>query len=144
MPTILIVDDHEHLRTVLGRMLAVSYPRTWAFSRAEDAIERIRWMTRSELSEALVLMDVSLRPEDQYPDGCEASRVIARRFSGLRVVIMSGHDYREWRDFCRGNPPWLEKPIKLDDLLGAIEALLWAPPWTPPEERPEEHRRARD
>lgn len=117
MPTLLLVEDNEMNRDVLGRLLA---RRGYSVVVAEDGEAAVR-MALAEPPD-LILMDISLPSVDGY----EATRRI--RASGLAVPIiaLTAHAMTSDRDraLAAGCSDYEAKPVEFQRLLQKIRAHL--------------------
>ena len=80
-PTILIVDDHEAVRSALRNWLKEKFPsfRIMGMTSGEEALAKIK-----EVSPHLVIMDFKL----PGMDGISATRQIKRVVPSTRIVIL--------------------------------------------------------
>ncbi len=117
MPKLLLVEDNEMNRDVLGRLLA---RRGYSVVVAEDGEAAVR-MALAEPPD-LILMDISL-PE---VDGYEATRRI--RSAGLKVPIiaLTAHAMTSDRDraLAAGCSDYEAKPVEFQRLLQKIRSHL--------------------
>lgn len=115
---ILIVDDDEHIISVLARLFAAEEVTTTLSAR--DALQRLR----SGETPDVILCDLSM-PEI---DGVELYEVLRAERPELcaRIVFLSGGAY-EPRTIAfteRTQQPVLDKPFRFDDLRSAIADIL--------------------
>lgn len=82
---ILLVDDHQVVREGLRALLDVE-PDFDVVGEATDGFEAVR--LTGELGPSLVVMDVGL----PGATGVDATKRIAERYPGVRVVMLSMHD----------------------------------------------------
>ncbi len=82
---ILIVDDNEHYRKTISRILGKN-PNLQIVGEAEDGLEAIQAV--ENLRPNIVLMDFSL----PVMDGIDATWVIKSKFPEIRVIVMTMHD----------------------------------------------------
>lgn len=83
-PSVLVVDDEEHIRSALGELLDV-----FGFDvvgMAGDGLQAVSMVER--LRPEVVLMDLRM-PE---MDGLQAARSMLARWPGLGVVILTAYD----------------------------------------------------
>jgi cobalt-zinc-cadmium efflux system membrane fusion protein len=122
--TILIVDDDDSIRQVLGRVLSRDGYRVLL---AADAAEALR------LAEAhrpdLALLDLSL-PDG---DGVELASALHARHPGLVLILMTAYPLRlrERPDLSHRFVSVLTKPVELPELRQALAAALRAAPPSP-------------
>ncbi len=115
---VLIVDDHEILRTGLVGLLQ-SEPDIDIAGEAADGPSAVRLAQRTEPD--VVVMDVSLTAE---MNGIEATRRILAAHPGTRVIGLSMYDDPDFaRSMCdAGAEAYLTKGGPSDDLIAAIRA----------------------
>ncbi len=120
-PRVLVVDDEDDIRKLLGRVLSRKGYDVVEASDGRQALERME-----EVEPDVVLLDAML-PEVHGFDIC---RKIKRdpRFAHVPVVMVSAV-YRGWRiaaDLKQsyGVEAFLEKPFKIADVLAAVESAL--------------------
>jgi CheY-like chemotaxis protein len=113
---VLVVEDRDVLRDMIGRFLENSGFETLAAASAEEALRRLR--ERADV--ALLLTDIGLPALDGW-SLAEAARVMRRR---LPVVYMSGHASAAWP--ARGVPgsAFLQKPFALDELADCVSRMV--------------------
>jgi DNA-binding response OmpR family regulator len=120
-PVVLIVDDDQELRRLMGRVLRSHALEVREAGRGLEALS----MIRERLPDLLVL-DAML-PEVHGFDICRKLRS-STRYGRLPIVMISSI-YRGWR-FARdlresyGVDAFLEKPFKLDQLATVVERIL--------------------
>ena len=110
---VLVVDDHDDVRTVLGT--AVEHAG-YRFTLAGDAAEARRAIEQDEFEIAII--DATLPPRE---DGHALAAFAASR--GIGVIMISG-DPRQSGPLQRSPHAHLRKPFRLADLLRLIEAVL--------------------
>jgi CheY-like chemotaxis protein len=117
MPLVLVVDDSDEIRAV-WRALCVwaGYP----FAEAKNGLEAIE-RAREHRPDAIV-MDVSM----PVLDGVEATRRLQadRSTASIPVVIVSADADAEPRARAAGASAFLQKPVRLTQLLSAIQEVL--------------------
>jgi DNA-binding NtrC family response regulator len=113
---ILLVDDDETLRRIMGRALA---ERGHWLRAAASAAEALRLM--EEQRPDLVLSDVEM----PGMDGIQLLIAIQERFPGTPVVLMTacGDADRTAAAFQHGVSGYLQKPIQVKALLAGIRRL---------------------
>lgn len=117
MPTLLLVEDNEMNRDVLGRLLA---RRGYRVVVAEDGEAAVR-MALGEAPD-LVLMDISL----PIVDGYEATRRIRAAGSSIPIIALTAHALTSDRDraLAAGCTDYEAKPVELQRLLQKIQNHL--------------------
>ncbi len=121
-PTVLLVEDREELRTIIGDVLTAIGYRPHAARSPEHALEIL---ADASAGVDVLLTDV-LMPRI---GGAElAARARAVR-PGLRVLFMSGFapDPEDRRAFGADGGAFLQKPFSPDELAAKLAALLAAP-----------------
>jgi two-component system nitrogen regulation response regulator NtrX len=116
-PKILIVDDEEPLRAVLGAELE---SEGYLVETAADGDEAIELVQSKPVD--LVLLDIKM----PRVDGFEVLRFIKQRYPRIKVIMLTGYadlssaiDSKRW-----GAEDFISKPYDLFDLLTTIERVL--------------------
>jgi CheY-like chemotaxis protein len=120
MLRILVVDDDRNLRTAIRRMLE---PEGFEIEEASDGRNAMRAFRVRPVD--LVLCDLFM-PEE---DGLEVLRELAREFSGVCVVAMSGGGFRGTMNLlpmakALGAAAVLYKPFERAELLTLVRQWL--------------------
>jgi two-component system, cell cycle response regulator DivK len=117
MPTLLLVEDNEMNRDVLGRLLA---RRGYRVVVAEDGEAAVRMALGEDPD--LVLMDISL----PIVDGYEATRRIRAAGSSVPIIALTAHALTSDRDraLAAGCTDYEAKPVELQRLLQKIQNHL--------------------
>ncbi len=117
MPKILLVEDNEMNRDVLGRLLA---RRGYRVVVAEDGEAAVRMALGEDPD--LVLMDISL----PIVDGYEATRRIRAAGSSVPIIALTAHALTSDRDraLAAGCTDYEAKPVELQRLLQKIQNHL--------------------
>lgn len=117
-PKLLIVDDEEQIREVLGEILADDYQTVLA-SNGDEALV----LSQSERPD-LILLDVTMPGIDGI-DVCDRLRQ-SRSTSDIPVIMLSAASHREnrIRAFNLGADDFISKPFDTDELLARIQAKL--------------------
>ncbi len=116
-PHLLIVDDEEHLRSMLTAALR---HHGYEVTPAEDGRSGLE--LASSASPDLVVLDVML-PD---LDGFEVCRRMRTDGSRTPVLFLTARDSTEdkVRGLTLGGDDYLEKPFSLDELVARVEAVL--------------------
>jgi DNA-binding NarL/FixJ family response regulator len=117
VPSILIADDHELLRSILARLVSAEPGLTLAGVAADgEAVIAMARATRPDL----VLMDLAM----PVRDGISATREICRLLPGVRVLVLSSSCSRELvRDaMAAGACGYLLKGDSPESLVAGIRA----------------------
>jgi CheY-like chemotaxis protein len=120
MARILVIDDDEILRRLLGRVLTRA---GHTVSAAADGLEATRLAHEQPFD--LVITDL-LMPES---DGLEVIMAIREEFPGLRVIAISGGGRLGSNGYLRmarnlGASAVLSKPFENAELLSLVDKLL--------------------
>lgn len=120
-----IVDDDGALRSLLKQMLVVDGHELWDTSDAREAIQRFANAAPSERPD-IILADVIM----PVMTGMRMIDQIAKFSANLKVIYMSGYvqSVIDWHGPPATAVAFLEKPIKLDVLLAAVQRILQAAP----------------
>jgi CheY-like chemotaxis protein len=115
VPTILIVEDSDVVRTLTGRMLVdEGYPVVTAI----DGVEAIEVLERCSIG--AVLTDLKM----PRMNGRELAAQVAARWPGVRMLFMTGHPEPELTRDLPG--PVLMKPFTPEALAEAVRTLVTA------------------
>jgi two-component system, cell cycle sensor histidine kinase and response regulator CckA len=118
-PTILVADDEDTVRLVVGRMLRAS---GFALLEARDGREALQVVQQREHPPDLILTDVVM---PLLNGGELASRVRASR-PDQRILLMSAYaleDLRQ-RGLCPEEFPFVQKPFTVEQLVRAVRSAL--------------------
>ena len=120
---ILLAEDNVVNQKVALRLLGQMGYRADVAANGLEAIEAVARQTYD-----VVLMDVQM-PE---LDGFEASREINRRWPGERrprIVAMTANAMQGDRELCAaaGMDDYVAKPIRVEELVAALERCRWRP-----------------
>jgi len=120
-PTVLIVDDEPRIRTLIARVIQMSYPE-YAVEQAGNGIEAAEKLLHS--SPQLVVLDLRL----PMLGGLELCRLIQRQkwLSETRILVITGYPtpgiYQEV--FLHRATEFLPKPFDIKDLTASLRRLL--------------------
>ena len=116
-PHILVADDEDDLRTLLGDLLAGAGYDVSSAADGEEAIALIR----SDKPD-LVMLDIRM----PRMNGIEVLKFVNQHYPSLRVVMLTGFadlNYAmEAREF--GARDFISKPYKIDDILETVSRIL--------------------
>ena len=120
--TVVVVEDEDGLRTLLGRMLAGSGYQVVSARNGVEALEA----ARSRGGRVDLLLSDLVMP---YMSGAELAKELARLQPGLKVLFMTGHtDEAEVEDrLVDGDVELIHKPFSGEALLGHLRRLLGPP-----------------
>lgn len=117
--TILIVEDHETVRTALREWLLVIYPQSSVIEAAsgEQAMELINKETPR-----LVIMDYKLPGKN----GIEVTRQIKARFPSIPIVMLTIREEEIYRAYAEaaGASAYIPKRLMLTKLRPTLSLLL--------------------
>jgi len=115
-PSLLVVDDDEHIRALLTRYLS---QEGFTVAGVEDGAAMDDWLTRNQAD--LVILDLMLPGED----GLAVARRL-RRESRVPIVMLSAHgeDIDRIVGLEVGADDYLAKPFNPRELLARIRAVL--------------------
>lgn len=118
-PTILVVDDEETVRHVVGRMLRES---GFALLEAKDGREALHLVQQRERAPDLILTDVVM----PLLNGGELAARVRASQPDQRILLMSAYALEDLRQ--RGLYPegvsFLQKPFTAEQLFRAVRSAL--------------------
>src|SRR5512135_1711279 len=116
--TLLLVDDHEVVRTGLKTFLE-SQGRFQVVAEAASGMEAIQ--RTLETNPAIVLMDISM----PGVDGLEATRQLKQTCPSTQVLALTVHDDKHYfmEMLAAGASGYLTKQAAADELVAAIHAV---------------------
>ena len=119
MTTILLVEDNEPSRDALGRRLARRGYRVHAAADGREGVD-----LANALKPDLILMDLGLPIMDGWAATRQLKADAATRH--IPIIVLSAHAMTGDRDLAlaAGGDDFDSKPIRFDQLLAKIEALL--------------------
>lgn len=119
---ILIIEDHESIRLLLGTMLS----KTYEVVTKKDGLEGMAWLVKGNLPD-LILLDMSM----PRLSGNDFLRNIRQSgfFRDIPVIVVSGNDGEEDVLTCQnlGVDDYLTKPFNPISLKKRIESVLFEP-----------------
>ena len=116
--TLLLVDDHEVVRTGLKTFLE-SQGRFQVVAEAASGLEAIQ--RTLETNPSIVLMDISM----PGMDGLEATRQLKKMCPASQVLALTVHDDKHYfmEMLAAGASGYLTKQAAADELVAAIDAI---------------------
>ncbi|MEM7606967.1 MAG: response regulator [Myxococcota bacterium] len=115
--TVLLVEDDEHVRLLLSRMLESLGYRVTSFPDGRAALTHLRSEGRAD-----VLLSDMMLPGGVT--GADLAHVAQQDFPDLPLVLMSGYLEEDLKAFEAPNVPLLDKPIERTRLARALRAVL--------------------
>jgi DNA-binding NarL/FixJ family response regulator len=121
IPRILIVDDHDLVRSGIASLLRNSWDICGEAGNGREAIDKVL-----DLKPDVVLLDLSM----PVMGGTEAAREIRRLSPTTKIVFLSMHDSETVMELARlaGADACLNKRCATEELNTAITAVLKVPP----------------
>jgi two-component system cell cycle sensor histidine kinase/response regulator CckA len=116
--TILVAEDDETLRTLLGIALESC---GYTVLKAAGGAEALRLAERHDGAIPLLISDVVMRGMD----GCELADRLAALNPNLKVLLLSGYPVDP---DLHGGVAFLQKPFRPSILVARVRTLLDAPP----------------
>lgn len=118
---ILLVDDHEVVRTAVAGLLSL-HPEFTVVGQAADGYGALRQV--EELRPEVVLMDVSM----PGMSGIEATRRIMSAFPDVKVIGLSMHEADDMTEAMQaaGAVGYVPKSAPAEELLTAVRATFTA------------------
>lgn len=122
MPTVLIVDDEQHIRLLIEQTLEELEDEGVELLTAADGVEALDVIANHR--PALVFLDVTMPKKD----GFEVARAIKDdpSMAGTTVILLTarGQAYDREAGLAAGADQYLTKPFDPDDLLRRARAAL--------------------
>ena len=117
--TVLIVEDHEALRTTLRDWISASFPNI-SILEAKDGAEAMSVSLDQQPN--VILMDISM----PRVNGIEATRRIKETAPNTEVVIVTVHENREYQSdaVAAGASAYIIKRKMGNDLMPVLKRLL--------------------
>lgn len=119
MAKILIVDDDIQATTLLEKVLAIKGHKATSVNDSADTIE-----AANSSSPDVILLDLMM-PE---PNGFEVCKMLRAdpNFAKTPILIFSALDDNESKEtaYAAGANDYLTKPIRMEELTQAIQALI--------------------
>ena len=119
IPTILVVDDEEVIRTTIQKKLSRSGYNVISFENSEDLL---CYLKNPEHKADLIITDIKLHKMD----GIELLRRINGMDESIPVLIISGHgDVEDAIKALRyGASDYIRKPFDIDDITSSVKTIL--------------------
>ncbi|MCL1833582.1 MAG: response regulator [Leptospirales bacterium] len=119
LPTILVVDDEEVIRTTIQKKLSRDGYNVIPFEKSEDLLYHIK---NSALKADMVITDIKLHKMD----GIELLRRINNLDEPIPVLIISGHgDVEDAIKALRyGARDYIRKPFDINDITSSVKTIL--------------------
>jgi DNA-binding response OmpR family regulator len=118
--TVLLVEEEQHIRSLIGKYLAEQGYATLEARNSEEALERCKTQKTPPIS--LMICDLLL----SEMNGLELARRARSHHPEMKTLYLSAHS--ESSMIYRGIPltdiSFLPKPFKLKELLSAVNELL--------------------
>lgn len=115
---VLIVDDHSIVRQGIHALLAMGHDIdiVGEATNGREAVEKV-----GELKPDVVVMDIAM----PRMDGLEATRRIHKQYPGVKVVILTQHDNREYilSSIKAGAAGCIPKHALATDLIAALHTV---------------------
>ena len=115
---VLVVDDNEALSEVIVLILSGCGYRCESAKNGVEAMQRI---LRSRFDAVVTDLEMPVM------DGIALTRELKQYFSGLPVMIMTGHSDEDWKEvaFRAGAKEFLSKPFEVSELTGKLHRMLF-------------------
>jgi CheY-like chemotaxis protein len=119
LPCILVVDDHDQVRSLLKQWLEAVFP-DFGVVEAKSGEEAVV-VAQAQLPK-LVIMDIGL-PE---MDGIKAAQLIKESVPTAKVVILTMHEEEQYREnaFSSGVNAYVPKRLMQTDLIPTLSRLI--------------------
>lgn len=118
-PTILIIDDHDSIRLLLGSILS----KTYSVVTKKDGLEGMAWLSNGNIPD-LILLDLVMPSLSGY----EFLQNLRNSgfFKDIPVLILSGNDDQKEVDRCfaLGINDYFQKPFNPIQLREKIQAVF--------------------
>jgi two-component system response regulator MprA len=114
-PLILVVDDDEHIRTVLATLLEIAGYRVETAANGIEALEAV-----AVERPALIVLDIWM----PVLDGFGVAQALARQGTEIPIIVMTAGADAEVYAHEIGAVAGLMKPLGVDGLLDVIEGAL--------------------
>ena len=124
---ILLADDHALVRQGV-RLILDAQPDLQVVAEAGDGAEAVEIVRRQEID--LAVLDVAM----PRMTGLQAAREIARRRSGLPILMLSMHDNEQYffESLKAGASGYVLKSVADQDLVDAVRAAMRGEPFVYP------------
>lgn len=120
-PEVLVVDDEQDIRELMGGILRDEGYETRLAADSESALNSVR-----QRRPQLVVLDIWL--QGSRLDGIQVLDILKREYPDLPVVMISGHGTIETAvaSIKKGAYDFIEKPFKADRLIHVVSRALEA------------------
>ncbi len=116
---VLVVDDHDSIRFLLGNFLS----KKFKVSTKGDGLEALAWMSQGNMPD-LIILDMSMPKLGGFDflSNIKSSGF----FKHIPVIILTGYADKRYEDQCKklGAEDYILKPFNPIELMGKIERIV--------------------